>query len=212
MQLPWLSHAVAWFLSTNRSSVFHTTSKFLNDGMQLAFAQSDSTCLASELTYYSISTIAQYQHSVSPNLNAFACHRHPSSLVLFLQMTTPFALPAQTSFESERSQHKFASASGQDALESDVSDEDSDPEQDATPQRSSRKRNATQASRDDDDEVHDCLLCDNAVLLLLDGFPTLCTSGDKMKMCKFVSCTIDRALPPHGFGCANVCHAQHSWP
>lgn len=67
-------------------------------------------------------------------------------------MTTPFALPAQTSFESERSQHKFASASGQDALESDVSDEDSDPEQDATPPRSSRKRNATQASRDDDDE------------------------------------------------------------
>ncbi len=75
-------------------------------------------------------------------------------------MTTPFALPAQTSFESERSQHNFAGASAQDALESDFSDqEDSNAEEDATPRRSSRKRNATQASREGDEEgeVHQLL-------------------------------------------------------
>ncbi len=68
-------------------------------------------------------------------------------------MCTPFALPAQTSFESERSQHNFPGPSAEDAAESDWSDEESDPEQDATPRRSSRKRNATQASREGDDEV-----------------------------------------------------------
>lgn len=69
-------------------------------------------------------------------------------------MQTPFALPAQTSFESERSQQRFQSASAQDGGDSEFSDEDpSDPEQDTTPRRSSRKRNATQASRDADDQV-----------------------------------------------------------
>lgn len=79
---------------------------------------------------------------------------------LLLQMQTPFALPAQTSFESERSQQHFQSASAQDGGDSEFSDEDpSDPEQDATPRRSSRKRNATQASRDADDQVSALLLC-----------------------------------------------------
>ena len=72
-------------------------------------------------------------------------------------MSTPFALPAQTSFESERSHHNFpgpsAGPSAEDAAESDYSDEESDLEQDATPRRSSRKRNATQASREGDDQV-----------------------------------------------------------
>ncbi len=68
-------------------------------------------------------------------------------------MTTPFALPAQTSFESERSHHNFLDPSAEDAAESDYSDEESDPEQHATPRRSSRKRNATQASREGDDQV-----------------------------------------------------------
>ncbi len=72
---------------------------------------------------------------------------------MWLQMTTPFALPAQTSFESERSHHDFPGPSAEDAAESDYSDEESDPEQDATPRRSSRKRNATQASREGDDQV-----------------------------------------------------------
>ena len=74
-------------------------------------------------------------------------------------MQTPFALPAQTSFESERSQHRFQSASAQDGLDSEFSDDDpSDPDQDVTPRRSSRKRNATQASRDGDDQVsHECI-------------------------------------------------------
>ncbi len=68
-------------------------------------------------------------------------------------MTTPFALPAQTSFESERSHHNFPGPSAEDAAESDYSDEESDPEQDTTPRRSSRKRNATQVSREGDDQV-----------------------------------------------------------
>ena len=82
-----------------------------------------------------------------------------NSLPFLLQMQTPFALPAQTSFESERSQQHFQSASAQDGLDSEFSDEDpSDLEQDATPRRSSRKRNATQASRDGDDQVsHTCI-------------------------------------------------------
>lgn len=70
---------------------------------------------------------------------------------MLLQMQTPFALPAQTSFESERSQHNFQSPSAQDGIESEYSDDDlSDPEQAVTPRRSARKRNATQVSRDDD--------------------------------------------------------------
>ena len=68
-------------------------------------------------------------------------------------MSSPFALPAQTSFESERSHHNFPGPSAEDAAESDYSDEESDPEQDATPRRSSRKRSATQASRGGDDQV-----------------------------------------------------------
>ena len=69
-------------------------------------------------------------------------------------MQTPFALPAQTSFESERSQQQFRSASVQEGLDSDYSDEDlSDPEQADPPRRSSRKRNITQASRDGDGQV-----------------------------------------------------------
>ncbi|KAL0044922.1 hypothetical protein WJX82_002132 [Trebouxia sp. C0006] len=69
-----------------------------------------------------------------------------------VMMTTPFALPAQTSFESERSHHNFPGPSAEDAAESDYSDEESDPEQDTTPRRSSRKRNATQVSREGDDQ------------------------------------------------------------
>ncbi|KAL0029497.1 hypothetical protein WJX77_011945 [Trebouxia sp. C0004] len=69
-----------------------------------------------------------------------------------MMMCSPFALPAQTSFESERSHHNFPGLSAEDAAESDYSDEESDPEQDATPRRSSRKRNATQASREGDDQ------------------------------------------------------------
>lgn len=69
-------------------------------------------------------------------------------------MQTPFALPAQTSFESERSQHHFQSASAQEGLDSEFSEEDlSDPERAVTPRRSSRKRNVTQASKDGDDQV-----------------------------------------------------------
>ncbi|KAL0019558.1 hypothetical protein WJX79_001231 [Trebouxia sp. C0005] len=67
-------------------------------------------------------------------------------------MSSPFALPAQTSFQSERSQHNFPGPSAEDAAESDYSDEESDPEQDAAPRRSSRKRSATQASRGGDDQ------------------------------------------------------------
>lgn len=91
-------------------------------------------------------------------------------LPALLQMQTPFALPAQTSFESERSQQRFQSASAQDGNDSEFSDEDpSDPEQDATPRRSSRKRNATQASRDADDQVSEtlCLNCQDLVAMYL---------------------------------------------
>ena len=77
-----------------------------------------------------------------------------------LQMTTPFALPAQTSFESEHTQHSFPAASAQDAAASELSDEESDHEQDAaTPRRSSRKRNATQGAREGDEEVTYGLPC-----------------------------------------------------
>lgn len=69
-----------------------------------------------------------------------------------MMMSTPFALPAQTSFESDRSHHDFPGPSAEDAAESEYSDEESDPEQDATPRRSSRKRNATQASREGDNQ------------------------------------------------------------
>ena len=83
-------------------------------------------------------------------------------------MQTPFALPAQTSFESERSQHHFQSASAQDGLDSEFSDEDmSDPEQDITPRRSLRKRHVTQASRDGDDQV--CRWCTRVGVVHLDS-------------------------------------------
>ena len=71
----------------------------------------------------------------------------------FLQMSTPFALPAQTSFDSERSQHNFPGASAQDPQDTDSSDEESDPEHNATPRRSSRKRNATQATKEGDEQA-----------------------------------------------------------
>lgn len=82
-------------------------------------------------------------------------------------MTTPFALPAQTSFESERTQHRFSAASAQDAADSELSDEESDHEQDAaTPRRSSRKRNATQGIREGDEEVTHCSTLLMSVVLI----------------------------------------------
>lgn len=70
-----------------------------------------------------------------------------------LQMS-PFAQPAQTSFESERSQFALPEPSAQDPAESEAaSEEESDHGQDAIPRRSSRKRNCTQVVKDSDDQV-----------------------------------------------------------